>query len=436
MKTITLMHTSDKMLPMSVRSYIDACAHEFAQVDAWTKIAQMAYRIKRGVDLLPAFMEDIERHMEHPAYGDYEDVAKRSIASYIELLRTGDEYGMSTVSLPDNMSFPEIFQLLTEEILYRYWECEIGGDKVECVFDKVHYDYNEIVARCKGASNVRRKFVEYISTSQETLRNIDVDENSIKQKNGWKLVADKMYGLTVWSDKEEDERIYPGDATFIHEFNKKKESIYQYVVGVPPMPFSGNLLNSKIIVLTLNPGYVEKINKDICMNMPCAKKEQLLCLMRNALTLKGTAIYDEYECSRVQGDHYWEDAFSELAMEAYGIPSDVKSHPIYEDIAFLQLIGYHSCKFRYSVGVKHIPSTIFLNLMVKYLATKTDKTFLVLRSEKLWKEVFGEEIWNRLEKEGRIVTKGHKGMSQKISRGNLKKDNGFDKLVNILKITD
>ena len=99
MKTITLLHTSDNMLPSSVRSYIDTCAHEFNQIDAWTKIAQIAYRIKRGVDLLPAFMEDIERHMEHPAYGDYEDGAKRSIATYIELLRTGDEYGMSTVSL-------------------------------------------------------------------------------------------------------------------------------------------------------------------------------------------------------------------------------------------------------------------------------------------------------------------------------------------------
>jgi len=32
-----------------------------------------------------------------------------------------------------------------------------------------------------------------------------------------------------------------------------------------------------------------------------------------------------------------------------------------------------------------------------------------------------------------LITKGHKGMSQKITRGNLKKDNGFDKLVNILK---
>lgn len=120
-------------------------------------------------------------------------------------------------------------------------------------------------------------------------------------------------------------------------------------------------------------------------------------------------------------------------MEAYGSPSSEIYHPIYHDIAFFQLIGYHSEKFRYSAGIKHLPSTIFTNLLAKYLATKTDKTFLILRSESLWKETFGEEVWNKLEEEGRLITKGHKGMSQKITRGNLKKDNGFDKLVNILK---
>ena len=62
---------------------------------------------------------------------------------------------------------------------------------------------------------------------------------------------------------------------------------------------------------------------------------------------------------------------------------------------------------------------IFTNLLAKYLATKTDKTFLILRSESLWKETFGEELWSKLEKEGRLITKGHKGMSQKITRGNL-----------------
>lgn len=93
----------------------------------------------------------------------------------------------------------------------------------------------------------------------------------------------------------------------------------------------------------------------------------------------------------------------------------------------------HSKKFKYSAGIKHLPSTIFTNLLIKHLAVETNKTFLVLRSETLWKEIFGEELWMKLESEGRIITKGHKGMSQAITPGNIKKYNGYDKLVNILK---
>lgn len=242
----------------------------------------------------------------------------------------------------------------------------------------------------------------------------------------------KMFGYTVWSDKEEDELIYPGDAPFIHAFNEKSEQKYKYVVGVPPMPYSGNILESKVVMLTLNPGYIEKVNKDKCLALRAAEKEQLLCLMREALTFGGMGIYDGYECSRIQGDYYWERAFSRLAMDAYNSPSTEKLHPIYHDMAFLQLIGYHSEKFKYAAGIKHLPSVIFTTLLVKYLATKTSKTFLVLRSEELWKEIMGEDLWNKLEFEGRIITKGHKGMSQAITPGNIKKDNAYYQLVSIL----
>ena len=434
MKTITIRHSSTMELPKSVRSYIDNHADEFKELDAWTKIAQIAYRIKRGAgaELLMDFKEDIERHLENPAYGCYEDTAKKSIASYIEMLRTGGKCYMSVIALPKKSSFSSLFHLLTEEILYRYWEKEIDDDKVECHFDDAYYDYKEIASRYKGET-AKRDFIKYISTSQETLRNIEVDEDNIKRKNGWAMLADSLYGNTIWSDKEEDERIYPGDEAFIHSFNKKVELKYQYVVGIPPMPFSGNLLNAKVVVLTLNPGYIEAVNKDICDAMSNGEKEQLLCLMRNALILNGVGIYDCSKCSRVQGNSYWEKAFDRLAMEAYGRPSSEMCHPIYRDIAFFQLVGYHSEKFRYAVGVKHMPSTIFTNLLLKYLATKTDKTFLILRSETLWREALGCGLWSKLETEGRIITKGHKGMSQKISRGNLKKNNGYDKLVNILK---
>ena len=432
MKTVTIKQSSDMRLPLSARSYIDGYAHEFSETDAWTKIAHIAYRLKRGVNLLPYFEEDIERHMKDPAYQGYENTAKQSIASYIELLRIGESY-VFTTELSEHNSFPKLFQLLTEEILYRYREEYINNDKVECNFDNVHYSYDEIASRYKGSATAKRDFLGYISTSRETLRNIEVSIGDIRQKNGWSLLAESLHGYTVWSDKEEDERIYPGDAPFLHSFNNKAESKYRYVTGVPPMPFSGNLLDAKIVILMLNPGYVEDVNKNKCMEMRQGEKEQLLCLMRKALNFQGEGIYDSSDCSRVQGEHYWEKAFDRLAIEAYGMPSSQLNHPIYHDIAFLQFIGYHSEKFKYSAALKHLPSTIFTNLLIKYLATKTDKTFLVLRSETLWKESFGDELWNKLEQDGRLITKGHKGMSQKISRANFKKDNGFDRLVDILK---
>ena len=209
---ITLLRTSDLNLPYSVRSYIDSCAYEHTEQDAWSKIADIAYRLKRGADLLPDFIEDINRHMENLAYSDYEHTAKRSIAYYIELLRTNNEETISYEVLHEKMSFAALFQLFTEEILYRYWEHETSGGKVECYLDEVHYDYNEIASRYTGA-NATRDFVKYISTSKETLRNIEVSESSIKLKNGWSMLADKMNGCPIWSDKEEDELIYPGDNT-------------------------------------------------------------------------------------------------------------------------------------------------------------------------------------------------------------------------------
>ena len=78
---VRLRHTEDLSLPRSARSYIDSCATEFYDTDDNTKIAEIAYRLKRGADLLSIFIEDIRRHMEHPAYGDNEDIAKSTIAS-------------------------------------------------------------------------------------------------------------------------------------------------------------------------------------------------------------------------------------------------------------------------------------------------------------------------------------------------------------------
>ena len=67
MKTITIRHSSTMELPKSVRSYIDNHADEFKELDAWTKIAQIAYRIKRGAgaELLMDVMRTLQKKASH-----------------------------------------------------------------------------------------------------------------------------------------------------------------------------------------------------------------------------------------------------------------------------------------------------------------------------------------------------------------------------------
>lgn len=423
---VILTDTNEWTLPLPVRSYIDGESTEYNYADDWKKIAHIAYRVKRGVNLLPSFIEDIERHKQ---YVEYEYNAKCCIAHYIERLRTDCESDTSYCELPKRMIFTALFQLLTQEILYRYWEHDSNDGNVECYFDEVHYNYSEIASRFNGD---RYGVHKYLTTSKETLRKIDVTESNIRLKNGWRAVAELMDDTTVYSERDKDQLIYPGDKAYIQQFNNSHKSEHQYITAVPPMPFSGNLMEAKVVILTLNPGYVEALNKDYCLSLEDENKKCIMRLMRNALLLRNYAIYGE-KCTRDQGEHYWEKAFAHLARDAYGQSSEAVGHPIYHDIAFLQLIGYHSVKFRDAVGVWRMPSMIFTSLLVKYLATKTDKTFLVLRSERRWREMFGVELWAMLEAQGRIITKGHRGCSQHISRGNIKKDNGYDRLVNILK---
>ena len=183
MKTITIKQSSDMGLPHSVRSYIDSCAYEFSETDAWTKIAHIAYRLKRGANLLPFFMEDIERHMEHPAYHDYENTAKQSIASYIELLRI-DESDIYTMELSKSNTFPRLFQLLTEEILYRYWEENINDVRTRTLNEwATNYDkqeiFNELLIVCSKRGESRNPVLRIIDkpTRFEFLTSIALKQN-------------------------------------------------------------------------------------------------------------------------------------------------------------------------------------------------------------------------------------------------------------------
>lgn len=104
-------------------------------------------------------------------------------------------------------------------------------------------------------------------------------------------------------------------------------SDYRFHFELPPEPWQGNPLTAKVIILTLNPGYVESANsvtakllkKATCYN-------NLLKFKNNVLNLEATSLMPEikeeaefgsdgitlFEAFNALGDWYWYKQFKEL----------------------------------------------------------------------------------------------------------------------------
>jgi len=78
----------------------------------------MGYLLKRGYELLADFREDIDRHLQTPGYGGYEEMAKRTLGMYITFLRTGKEVN----ALVGEYYFIALYETLAAELEARYHE--------------------------------------------------------------------------------------------------------------------------------------------------------------------------------------------------------------------------------------------------------------------------------------------------------------------------
>lgn len=75
-------------------------------------------------------------------------------------------------------------------------------------------------------------------------------------------------------------------------------------------------------------------------------------------------------------------------------------------------------------------------MLIHYLALNTDTLFVVSRSEKLWKRLIGDEIWEMLDNDKRLVHRkkfeNKKGITQAIRTQGFTKasfeDGGFDRI--------
>lgn len=284
-------------------------------------------------------------------------------------------------------------------------------------------------------------------------KNIPTTDDEIRELNPWKGSFVNPNPSALYDDNAQ--WLLECDAEIINEYNEKNLGTdYEFMLGMRPEQFNGNPLTAKVVILSLNPGYVYRVNNlyaRLLQNVqPIAEavkqhKDKQLNLtaksffcQRNQNNTNGMLSYRDAHCAL--DDWYWYDIFNKFREDA-GLPDeDNTDDVIFDNVALVQYVGYLSKSWKALPRI--LPSQEFTRTLIHYLALrKKDVLFVVSRSEALWKELIGKEIWDMLDKENRLVHrkrfKNKNGIWQTIRTQYFTKesfeDGGFERIVNTLK---
>ena len=413
------------------------------------KLVELAECLWLGLDLYKVMKDKVDNHKHLP---DYEESAIRKLALFLEDLRSdGTEQDMLTYTLivdsvidgvkVRKLKLKEVVDLFSKELLMRYR----GDHLAECKwnYDEVMKDYLEDkISRDELAE-------QFYKPTDET--KIPITEDEVRALNPW----GGDFLNPNWSQlvDEKSEWLLRRDAYIIKEFNKKyKGSDYEFILNIRPEIFSGNPLKAKVVALSLNPGYVHRINNLLGKLMPSqlaeeiiAFKEQQMQLRVNSFMIDSVGRYKDVsvrDAANMYDGWYWYDILNNFRKEA-GLPDGKNGHDVvYDNFSLIQYIGYTSKSFKELSNKTILPSQRFTKLLVHYIAqNRKDVIFVVSRSETKWRKLIGEEIWDMLKKEDRLVHrkqfKNNKGMNQTIRTQGFTKGsfmgNSFDRIVESLK---
>ena len=428
-------------LPRTVRAYFGVGA-ECNELSIEEKLLELGCCLWNGLDLYSAVKSYLVDHLEHT------ESIKQGIASAIETLR-GDEshQGMITYVLAleggemegkpiKPLSLKKLVELFSAELLLHYRPNYLVEH---------HWNYKELLEKYDGAELVNILF------SPTPANLIPISEQEIRDINPWSNLYEFINPIDDVFFNEDSNWLLKYDAYFIKEFNKNNKDDYKFITNIRPEPFVGNPLTSKVVVLTLNPGYLYRVNNMLARVIPPQITEVVKFQLNAQMSFKAKSFMCERtntswnityrDAQNMIGDWYWYDIFENFRKESGLSAEDSPEDVIYDNVSLIQYLGYFSKSYKSLPAGVMLPSQRFTRLLVHYLAmNKKDVLFVVSRSEREWRELMGEDIWNLLESENRLVHRkrfiNKNGIEQAIRtqefiRNSFAAD-GFDRIVKTL----
>lgn len=358
--------------PHAERVYFDWIAHEFGYISNHQKLLDIGYLLMQGYDI----RADI-----HNTYLNHPSVSKNDVRYSIYIL------------------LAELWGGRTEYVEQMFRNKSLDG-LIDELFTAVARYYH------KPTDNYQPHYLK---------DPLDMTEEDIRRTNPWKAVADQYVG-NGFLYNETEEYVCKDDKEMIETFNRTAKQEHKFCLKVPAYPWYGNPLEAKVIVLSLNPGYVEResIIGKILMRLPAGLVEGYAIHLRSMLTFDchsflpddiGKPDVTYRDLANLHQSWYW---IGRLEKAFVNDDTKLTIDNVLDRFAVIEYLGYSSKKYKAFNGSALLPSQKYTKQLIQYiLHNNTDTIFIVSRNVKTWQNFLGL-IWTN-NSERFIVSKDYLG---------------------------
>ena len=412
-------------LQRDVKSYFYKCCAEYNEIDNTTRFIEISTALHNGMNLYDSIVE------ERNYYNLDQDRIKESLCEFIAVLRYRDIISLETerketaLCLYNNLNFKECVELFSNELMQRFFYIINRDGKIEH-FHK-YIDCQPFIFLFKQGKISKEQCVERVTHPTGWVK---IDKESLIEKNPWKSITPLYLGYNLYDPLKTF--ALQEDLQIINEYNaSKKNPLYHYHLEIPAEPWQGDPLRANIIILSLNPGWEEKYNKDFALSLPKAGvSESIFHEKKNTLLFNVGGFMPENE--RVRNDfsklgaNYWKKKLETLRSEV----SDLDINDFYRHFALIQYCAYTSAK--YGGAFKddvYLHSQLYTKDLIRYIAyNRPNVQFVILRAENKWKELLDSDVWFKILPRT-IIAKWP--IQQLLNKSNLGEDN-YNSLIDII----
>lgn len=160
--------------------------------------------------------------------------------------------------------------------------------------------------------------------------------------NPWLYIA---HQIEASGYENPNDAVHPKDRCIVEKYNASASENHRLRLNLPPEPFQGNPLTAEVVILMLNPGFVEHCN--VCIYNKLSEAEQRAFVkakcatmsMRDEWCVPNSDVMDGRMANIINdiGERYWE---RKLRYVFDTVP-DANSK-----IAVVNLLGYFSNKYK------------------------------------------------------------------------------------------